>query len=181
MRKILLGILLLFLATDLFAQSSVRRRPVFPVSGGTWYGPVQNALTGNVNNTTASMQSIEVVTGGSATKLRVYVGATQVSPSSVKLAIYNDAGTSLLGNCTAASVVDNQYNECTMGTPVSVSSATRYRCAFLPSDSMSFGQNNGNSVYGFFQGGQTYASFPPATLSATDAATEDWACGIHVE
>lgn len=34
MKKLLFGLVLLFLATDLFAQSSVHRRPIFPAGGG---------------------------------------------------------------------------------------------------------------------------------------------------
>ena len=156
-----------------------------PVAGGdgpnAWYGVTYSVATGNLNNTTAQVQSVSVTTGGSATKLRAYVTEQQATPMYIKIAIYNDAGTTLLGSCTTAAITDNQYNECTLGTPVAVTTGTRYRLGYLSSDSFSGGKGSGNTAYGFYQGSLTYAAFPPATLSTTDVADEDWCVGVYVD
>lgn len=147
----------------------------------TWYGPTRNADSGFTGSTTASMQSVEVTTGGSATKLRAYLGSIDTGNANAKLAIYNDAGTSLLGSCTITGYTENALNECNIGSPPTLSSSTRYRLAVLPEGSAQIGYDNANSAFGFFQSGLTYAAFPPATLSGTDAADEDWAIQVYVD
>lgn len=147
----------------------------------TWYGPTQNSYAGNQNTTTAFIQSVEVVSAGTATKLRVFVHEQQSTPSYVKLALYNADGSTLLGSCTTPQVVDDTLMECTMSSGVSVTASTRYRVAGIVSYAMSVGNQSGNSAYGFYQGSQTYAGFPPATLSGTDAADEDWVVNVYVD
>ena len=153
-----------------------------PAGGpNAWYGPSQNAYAGNQNDTTAMIQSVEVVSAGSATQLRVFVHEQQSTPSYVKLALYDAAGNNLLGSCTTLQVVDDTWMSCTMSSAVAVTSSTRYRIAGLVSYAMSVGMNSANSAYGFYQGSLTYAAFPPATLTSTDAADEDWCLNVYVD
>jgi len=138
-------------------------------SGSSWW-----------NNTTSAIASISVTTGGTATKLRAYV-YDEDGGTAFKIALYNADGSSLLGSCTVATVTTGAWNECTLSSGVAVTSATRYRVAVLSNANLNWGKGSGNSAYGFYAGGQTYSSFPPATMTSTDAADEDHCFGIYVD
>lgn len=91
MRKLLLGLLLLFLATDLFAQSSVRRRPVFPVAGGP-------ALLGATNSGLSVTDGTQI--SGS------WTSTTTSNPSCifVMLPFHSGSGTAAVSNAAWGAV-----------------------------------------------------------------------------
>lgn len=145
-----------------------------------WYGITFSSGSGWVNNTTSYTQSVSAGGTGTATKLRAYV-YDEDGGTAFKIAMYNADGSSRLGTCTVGTITTGQYNECTMAAGVAVTSGTRYRISVLPNANINFGKGSTNSAYGFYEGGQTYASFPPATLTGTDAADEDWCLGFYVD
>lgn len=77
-RKLILGILLLLLATDLFAQSSVRRRPVFPAGGITL---VASDSAGITTGGTTITRSYTTTTGNTLIFLVPYTDATDTVSS----------------------------------------------------------------------------------------------------
>lgn len=103
MKRFTLGLFILFLSTDLFAQSSVRRRPVFPVSGGAL------ARIGTIDAGGAIAGS-----GSTITRSYTTVNATN-SCLVVFVPYYNTNGTTTISSATFAGNAMTQAANSTAG------------------------------------------------------------------
>jgi len=138
--------ILLLSALSCVAQIGGLRSPAFvgnlaprAASGpNAWYDveTVANTDT-DANGTVDALEwsSVTVVTGGSATKARIYLGDNTGTPSvNLKMGIYAAGGGAVLASgsvANAGSAGDNAYVEVTFGTPVNVSSSTTYLVAWI--------------------------------------------------
>lgn len=106
-------------------------------------------------------ENVTVSQSGTATQLRVYIHQP-VNGAGVKLAIYNSAGTTLLGSGTGASTGSAGYVTITM-TSFSIASGTYIIACVSNNSSIGFYYNSGGAG-SIFNGVGTYAAFPPASL-----------------
>ena len=122
---------------------------------------------------------ISAPVSGSATKARVYI-STFYGACDVKFALYDNAGTSLLANGVATASGGNAYLEITFGTPVSVTSGTSYRLAYMASTDIDGRYLSGEGELHVASSG-TYAGFPPASLpSDIGPFTRRWVVGFYI-
>jgi len=182
--------ILLLLAMVFFCGQSVpnRRKNFQPVAGGgpdTWYDSIaQASTTSDIGSSATSVlwSKVTVASGGTATKLRVYIG-TAFGGGDVKMGLYTSGGV-LMDSGIVTTTTGSQYYEVTLDDSDAVT-ATDYYIAWTASS-----VNVGNFRYatGFTSGdskyaeGQTYADFPPANLP-TATGDLDWhmAVGVYVD
>lgn len=188
----------LFLAWLVVAESAPVRAATniinpyrFVVAGGpTWYDVETFANTDTTSfGTTDALEwtSVTVTTGGSATKVRIYLGDNS-GGGNLKMGLYAAGGGAVLasgtGNIANASSNDNAYFEITFGTPVTVTSATTYIIAWIGdagATELSYRQRAGtgswNAKLGF-----GYATFPAALPGAADfTLARNYAVSLYVQ
>lgn len=131
--------------------------------GGEWYDI--SLVSNNVAVGSATSYRYETITlprGGTATKLRCYIGQFNAA-SDVKGAIYDSGGT-LLANGTAA-VTGVGYVEIILNTSVIVT-ATNYKLAFQMSDADSYFGYQSTTGSTFRSASLAYADFPETPIGA---------------
>jgi hypothetical protein len=159
---------------------------VLPSAGGgpnVWYDAIAQADTdaaNSANDTIMLWSKVSALSGGTATKLRIYV-TNNTGASDVKMALYTSGGV-LMDSGLVNVGASNQYFEVTLDDGDAVA-ATDYYIAFQPDSSTAgdwrykAGFTSGDTKFSL----NAYASFPPANLPVgTDL---DWhmAIGVYVD
>lgn len=160
-----------------------------PAAGGgggpdAWYdgvAPGSTTLDSFSNNSIMLWTKVTVVSGGTATKLRIYVGSLFGASGNCKAALYAFDGT-LMDSGTVNITAGDQYFEITLDDGDTVT-ATDYFVAWQPDAVLECrwryldGFTDGDSEYASI----SYASFPPASLPS--GVELDWhiAAGVYVD
>jgi hypothetical protein len=141
-----------------------------PPAGGpdAWYGPTP---TNNSYESAAVLcEKITITTGGSLTKVGVYI--VDKGTADIKLALYDSTGATLLssgGVIANASITTPGYNDYTLGTPVTVTNGQVVLACFRMSAEVQHSIGADAAGAGYYKTDITYAAFPEATISLEDS------------
>jgi hypothetical protein len=132
-----------------------------------WYGPT---VTGVANESGVALcEQITIGAGGSLTKISLYIDDKQ--SADIKIALYNSDGSALLsagGTIANASLVNESFNDYTLGTPVAVNTNDVVMVCFRMSATVGYGKDDAATDAGRYAS-VTYAAFPAATITDEDA------------
>lgn len=138
------------------------------------------------SNTTAALganteqhENISVAQGGTATKIRIYIGSFS-SAGDVKAALYNGSNV-LISGAPLVTVTGTGYVEFVLTTP-SVITAGTYRIASINSGGSFQFAYNSTTGSSFRYDSLTYSAFPASTLvTGSTLTTRSYRWGLFVQ
>jgi len=156
-------------------------------AAAAWYDSIAYASAdttiNQANNGQALYTAVASVGGGTADKLRIGLGPIDFDGTGFKIALYDSAGTTLVGSITSSigTADSNTLKEFTFSSAPTISAAD-YIVAWEP-NSGGFTDNDwaaksGTTATHAFS--PSYSSFPPSTISGTFGNFATVSVGIHV-